>query len=105
MDTAGMKKYLSLHSTSDLTLTMSSFSNPDSQARVSTRLSLRWLPEPPTETTDTLVLNVGDWYVDLRVDKISKKLDWALAGQYLRQDIPKQVSENGTQAPSKPDSR
>ncbi|BCS18614.1 uncharacterized protein APUU_11442A [Aspergillus puulaauensis] len=75
---------------------MSSFSNPDSQARVSTRLSLRWLPDPPIETTDTLVLNIGEWYVDLRVDKQSRQIDWALAGQYLQQNTQQMPNKEKT---------
>ncbi|KAJ5594807.1 uncharacterized protein N7459_001015 [Penicillium hispanicum] len=57
-----------------------------SRTHASTRISLRWLPEAPFENTDTLVLTVGDWYVDLRVDKQSGHLDWAIAGQCLLQD-------------------
>lgn len=52
-------------------------------SHLTTRLSLRWLPEAPFENTDTLVLTVGEWYVDLRVDKQTGKLDWAIAGQCL----------------------
>ncbi|OKP14546.1 hypothetical protein PENSUB_13898 [Penicillium subrubescens] len=57
-----------------------------SQSRASTRVSLRWLPGPPFENTETLVLMVGEWYVDLRVDKESGALGWAIAGQYLLKD-------------------
>ncbi|KAF7714762.1 Uncharacterized protein PECH_002267 [Penicillium ucsense] len=46
----------------------------------STRISLRWLPEPPSETTDTIVLSVGEWFLDLRMDKQSGNIDWAMAG-------------------------
>ncbi|KAE8154563.1 hypothetical protein BDV25DRAFT_135733 [Aspergillus avenaceus] len=55
--------------------------NPPTESRVSTRISLRWLPEPASETTDTLVMSVKGWYVDLRVDKNSGQIDWAIAGQ------------------------
>lgn len=58
-------------------------SKSPSQSNLSTRISLRWLPEAPFENTDTLVCQVGEWYVDLRVDKGNGALDWALAGQYL----------------------
>lgn len=61
-------------------------------AHISTRLSLRWLPEDPFENTDTLVLMVGEWYVDLRVDKQSGALDWAIAGQCLLKDINPRMS-------------
>lgn len=57
--------------------------SPFKNSHISTRLSLRWLPEEPFENTDTLVLMVGEWYVDLRVDKRSGHLDWAIAGQCL----------------------
>lgn len=60
---------------------MSSRSPPLSN--ITTRISLRWLPDPPFENTDTLVLAVGEWYVDLRVDKQSGEIDWAIAGQCL----------------------
>ncbi|KAL4772569.1 hypothetical protein BDW60DRAFT_222475 [Aspergillus nidulans var. acristatus] len=52
--------------------------------RLSTRISLRWPPEPPFENTDTLVLSVGNWYVDLRVDRETATLDWAIAGERLQ---------------------
>lgn len=56
------------------------------QSQITTRISLRWLPEDPFETTDTLVLTAGEWYVDLRVDKKTGKMDWAIAGQCLVTD-------------------
>lgn len=52
-------------------------------ARVSTRISIRWPPEPASEPTDTLVLSLGGYYVDLRIDKASGNIDWALAGQRI----------------------
>ncbi|KAE8317159.1 hypothetical protein BDV41DRAFT_526924 [Aspergillus transmontanensis] len=55
--------------------------NPPTESRLSTRISLRWLPEPASETTDTIVMSVKGWYVDLRVDKKSGNIDWAIAGQ------------------------
>lgn len=54
-----------------------------SQSRLSTRVSLRWLPDPPFENTDTLVMSVGEWYVDLRIDQKTNDIDWAIAGQRL----------------------
>ncbi|KAF7589576.1 hypothetical protein BBP40_004155 [Aspergillus hancockii] len=51
------------------------------ESRLSTRISLRWLPEPASETTDTIVMSVKGWYVDLRVDKKTGDIDWAIAGQ------------------------
>ncbi|KAI1913968.1 hypothetical protein LOZ39_002257 [Ophidiomyces ophidiicola] len=52
-------------------------------ANISTRISLRWPPEPAFENTDTLSLSVGGWYVDLRVDKKSRNIDWAMAGERI----------------------
>lgn len=51
--------------------------------RVSTRISIRWPPAEASEPTDTLVLSVGDYYVDLRVLKSDQSIDWALAGERL----------------------
>lgn len=51
-----------------------------SSSSFSTRISLRWVPEPPEETTDTIVLSVGEWFIDLRMDKASGAIDWAMAG-------------------------
>lgn len=52
-------------------------------ARLSTRISIRWLPDPPSEPTDTLVMSVGEHYMDLRVTKAETTIDWAMAGQRL----------------------
>jgi hypothetical protein len=52
-------------------------------ARISRRISIRWLPEEASEPTDTLVLSLGGWYVDLRIDKATGGIDWALAGQRI----------------------
>ncbi|DAA76579.1 TPA_exp: Uncharacterized protein A8136_7256 [Trichophyton benhamiae CBS 112371] len=52
-----------------------------STANISTRVSLRWPPEPAYETTDTASLSVGGWYVDLRIHRESGKVEWAMAGQ------------------------
>ncbi|KAJ5719113.1 hypothetical protein N7493_007568 [Penicillium malachiteum] len=54
-----------------------------SSCRFSTRISLRWLPEPAFENTDTIVMSVKDWYLDLRMDKKTSTIDWAIAGQRL----------------------
>ncbi|KAL2809838.1 hypothetical protein BJX63DRAFT_403927 [Aspergillus granulosus] len=54
------------------------------KSRLSTRISLRWPPEPAFESTDTLVLSVDSWYVDLRVDRASGAIDWAIAGERLQ---------------------
>ncbi|PWY69424.1 hypothetical protein BO83DRAFT_428755 [Aspergillus eucalypticola CBS 122712] len=60
--------------------------NPPSQSRLSTRISIRWVPEPAFENTDTIVMSVAGWYVDLRVDKASGNIDWAIAGQRVVDD-------------------
>lgn len=52
-------------------------------ARVSTRISFRWLPDEPAETSDTLVLNVGAHFVDLRVSLQDQSIEWAMAGDRL----------------------
>lgn len=63
---------------------MANTGNPtESACRFSTRISLRWLPEPAHETTDTIVMSVKDWYLDLRMDKQTGEIDWAIAGQRI----------------------
>ncbi|KAF7122759.1 hypothetical protein CNMCM5793_000869 [Aspergillus hiratsukae] len=54
-----------------------------SSSSLTTRISLRWPPSPAFENTDTIVLSLLGWYVDLRVDKASGKIDWAIAGQRI----------------------
>jgi hypothetical protein len=61
--------------------------NPDlsvpTTCRLSTRLSLQWPPEPVgEETTDTIVMSVNGWYLDLRMKKTGG-MDWAIAGQRI----------------------
>jgi hypothetical protein len=51
-----------------------------------TRISLRWVPEPAEETTDTIVLSVGEYYLDLRMDKKTKGIDWAMAGTNIAEN-------------------
>jgi hypothetical protein len=48
--------------------------------RLSTRISIRWDDDPASEPTDTIVLSVGTYYMDLRVNKAENSLDWAFAG-------------------------
>lgn len=62
---------------------MASLDAPLSACRFSTRISIRWLPEPAHETTDTIVMSIGEWYLDLRIDKRTGMIDWAIAGQRL----------------------
>lgn len=49
---------------------------------VSLRLSIRWIPDDPSEPTDTVVL-IGEKdgvFLDVRFIKDSNELDWAFAG-------------------------
>lgn len=57
-----------------------------SKSSFSTRISLRWVPEVPEETTDTVVLSVGEYFVDLRMDKASGAIDWAMAGTRIEEN-------------------
>lgn len=52
-------------------------------ARISTRISIKWADEPVSEPTDTLVLSLGGYYVDLRIARVDGSIDWALAGQRI----------------------
>lgn len=52
-------------------------------ARLSTRLSIRWVPGEASEPTDTLIIGVGGWYVDLRITKLDGSIDWAMAGERI----------------------
>jgi len=49
--------------------------------QLSYRKSLRWVPGEPSEPTSTLVLDVGDFFVDLRMLKVDSTIDWAMAGR------------------------
>ncbi|KAJ5086026.1 hypothetical protein N7532_010797 [Penicillium argentinense] len=62
---------------------MAGSDSPATNCRFSTRISLRWLPEPAHETTDTIVMSVKGWYLDLRMDKYTGEINWAIAGQRL----------------------
>ncbi|UPK90094.1 hypothetical protein LCI18_001029 [Fusarium solani-melongenae] len=48
--------------------------------RLSTRISIRWADDAPSEPTDTVVLSVGDYFMDLRITKADQSVDWAFAG-------------------------
>ncbi|KAJ4322445.1 hypothetical protein N0V84_004801 [Fusarium piperis] len=48
--------------------------------RLSTRISIRWANDAPSEPTDTVVLSVGDYFMDLRITKADQSIDWAFAG-------------------------
>lgn len=49
--------------------------------QLSYRKSLRWVPGEPSEPTSTLVLDVGNYFVDLRILKANSSIDWAMAGK------------------------
>ena len=53
----------------------------DMTVRLTQRLSFRWLPEPATESTDTLVMSVSNWFIDLRISLSDGSLDWGFAGE------------------------
>ena len=48
--------------------------------RLSTRISIKWADDAPSEPTDTIVLSVGDYFMDLRITKADQSIDWAFAG-------------------------
>ncbi|CAK7239652.1 MAG: hypothetical protein STHCBS139747_001086 [Sporothrix thermara] len=50
-------------------------------ARLSTRISIRWGDEPASEPTTTLVMGVGGYFMDLRVNRSDGSVDWAFAGR------------------------
>ncbi|CAI7636340.1 unnamed protein product [Penicillium crustosum] len=62
---------------------MASIKPDQSTCRFSKRISFRWLITPAEETTDTIVMSVKDWYVDLRIETATGKIDWAIAGQRI----------------------
>ncbi|KAK1531607.1 hypothetical protein CPAR01_11256 [Colletotrichum paranaense] len=47
------------------------------------RISIRWLPEPAYEDTDTIALNVGRYFIDLRIIKETQTLQWSRAGERI----------------------
>lgn len=47
------------------------------------RISLRWLPEPAYEDTDTIALNVGGYFIDLRVTEADSTIQWSRAGERI----------------------
>lgn len=62
-------------------------------SRLSTRVSIKWGTEAASEPTDTLVMSVGDYYMDLRVNKADTSIDWAMAGQRLiKSEDPSEIS-------------
>jgi hypothetical protein len=55
---------------------------PSSSSSVAVRRSIRWVPGPATEPTDTVVLTGGKTgvFLDVRFVKGGGQLDWAFAG-------------------------
>ena len=51
--------------------------------RASTLISVQWPPAPISAGPDTLVLGVGTYYVDLRIDRDDGSIYWALAGRRI----------------------
>ncbi|KAI1851700.1 hypothetical protein JX265_010934 [Neoarthrinium moseri] len=45
------------------------------------RVSIRWLPEPAYEDSDTIALNVGGYFMDLRVGTADGSLQWSRCGE------------------------
>ncbi|KAH8667051.1 hypothetical protein BX600DRAFT_511927 [Xylariales sp. PMI_506] len=45
------------------------------------RISIRWLPDAAYEDTDTIALNVGGYFIDLRVQKNDGNIQWSRAGE------------------------
>lgn len=52
-------------------------------SRLSTRVSIKWADNEASEPTDTHVMSIGEYYMDLRVKKADTTIDWAMAGQRL----------------------
>ncbi|KAF8316157.1 hypothetical protein DL93DRAFT_2040573, partial [Clavulina sp. PMI_390] len=60
---------------------------------ISERISFRWIPDPPSEPTSTIVLtSPTGWFVDVRIEKATpsnpESLQWAFAGQAFHSTIP-----------------
>ncbi|KAH7121459.1 hypothetical protein EDB81DRAFT_952215 [Dactylonectria macrodidyma] len=45
------------------------------------RISIRWLPDEAFEDTRTIALNVGGYFIDLRVTKEDPSIQWSHAGE------------------------
>lgn len=58
------------------------------------RISMRWLPYPAFENTDTIALNVGGYFMDLRIVTEDNSLEWSRAGERkeLRRDPRKMLA-------------
>jgi hypothetical protein len=76
----GALKMLQVHSDPIHTQTISAGKHAYS---LLTRVSIRWPPEDAYENTETTVISVNNFFVDLRVEKQTRRLDWATAGVRL----------------------
>lgn len=47
------------------------------------RISLRWLPDAAFEDTKTIALNVGRYFIDLRVTTQGSTIQWSRAGERI----------------------
>ncbi|KAL6399452.1 neutral amino acid transporter [Ilyonectria robusta] len=47
------------------------------------RISLRWLPDAAFEDTVTIALNVGGYFIDLRVTTQGSSIQWSRAGERI----------------------
>lgn len=50
---------------------------------VLTRVSMQWPPDAPFEDTNTIALNVGGYFVDLRIVPTDQTIQWTRAGERL----------------------
>jgi hypothetical protein len=50
-------------------------------AYLTKRISFRWKYDPRSETTNTLVMTGGNWFIDLRMKQVDGSIDWAFAGE------------------------
>lgn len=62
------------------------------------RISFRWLPESASEDTNTVAINVGGYFIDLRVTKKDHSLQWSRAGERMKVgDNPREPCESKCQ--------
>ena len=68
---------------------------------ISTRISIAWPPDiPPSENTDTLVLNFpSNHFIDLRPLKSMNALDWGMAGHQIITKTPDGLKRTQLQYP------
>lgn len=64
-------------------------------SQVVQRISIRWLPDVAFEDTTTVALNVGGYFVDLRVTIADQSIQWSQAGERI---ILKRDADSGKSA-------